>query len=89
MEIPYETKQAVSEVMYDAFKGEFVKYFSMQYDFDSVGEECIRIKLYLDPNAVVKKYSKRLFGLPCEIEKVLDGDLKGIRPHIEFRTAED
>ena len=89
MEIPYETMEAVNKVLIDTFNGEFVKDFSMKYDFDSVGEECIRIKLYLDPNAVVKKYSKRVFGLPCEIEKVLDGDLKGIRPHIEFRTAED
>ena len=89
MEIPFETKEAVSNVLFDTFKGEFVKYYSMYYDFDSVGEECIRIKLYMDPNAEVKKYSKRVFRLPCEIEKVLDGDLKGIRPHIEFRTAEN
>ena len=89
MEIPSETKVAVSKVMYDAFKGECVKYFSMQYDFDSVGEECIRIKLYMDPNADVEKHGDSLYGLPRKIEKVLDGDLKGIRPHIEFRTAKN
>ena len=89
MEIPYETMEAVNKVLIDTFNGEYVKDFSMQYDFDSVGEECIRIKLFLDPNAEVKKYGKRLFGLPCEIGKVLDGELKGIRPHIEFGGAKD
>lgn len=89
MEIPFETMEAVNKVLLDAFNGEFVKDFSMQYDFDSVGDECIRIKLYMDPNAEVEKHGDSLFGLPCEIDKVLDGDLKSIRPHIEFGTAED
>ena len=85
MEISKENLAAVKKVVYDAFDNGKVKDVSMRFGFDSLGEEIVRVRLYVIPDTTVEDFRLRAFDLPEDIFEVLDGDLKGMSPHVEVR----
>ena len=87
MEISEKTLAAVKKVVFEIFDNGKVKDVSMRLGYDSVGEQVIRVRLYVLPGTGVKDYTDRLFYVPEKIREVLEGDLKDLPPHVEVRTV--
>lgn len=87
MEISEKNLAAVKKVVYDAFDNGKVKDVTMRFGFDSLGEEIVRVRLYVLRGTRKEDYRGRVFHLPEDIYNVLDGDLKGMSPYIEVRPV--
>lgn len=87
MEISERTLEAVKKVVFTVFDNGKVKDVSMRLGRDTLGIDCVRVRLYVVPGKGPEDYGNRLFSLPIEISNVLDDDLKDLLPHVEIRTV--
>ena len=86
MQISEETLEAVKGVVYEIFDNGKVKDVSMRLGRDGYGDDIVCVRLFLVPDVEVEDFDGRLFPLPRAIRKVLDEDLRGLRPRVEVQS---
>ena len=86
MQISEATLEAVKRVVYDIFDNGKVKDVTMRLGRGWYGDEIVCVRLFLVPDMELEDFDGRLGPLPRAIRKVLDEDLRDLRPRVEVRT---
>ena len=86
MQISEETLEAVKGVVYEIFDNGKVKDVTMRLGRGWYGDEVVCVRLYLVPDTGMEDFDGRLGPLPRAIRKVLDEDLRDLRPRVEVQT---
>lgn len=86
MQISEATLEAVKEVVYEIFDNGKVTDVTMRLGRGWYGDEIVCVRLYFVPDTGKEDFEGRIFPRPRAIRKVLDEDLRGLRPRIEVQT---
>lgn len=84
MEITQEDVNAVADVIQDRYPPELIQAVEMEKTYDSTGEECLYIYVYMDKRTKPDDIKGGLFGLPKLLRNALRDELKGLFPHVRL-----
>lgn len=84
MEITQKDVNAVADVIQDRYPPELIQSVEMEKTYDSSGEECLYIYVYMDKKTTAEDLKEGLLGLPSLLRDALRDELKGLFPYVHL-----
>ena len=83
-----ELREEVKEIAMKSFDNGKLHDVDFNFSYDEVGEECIMVTLYFEPNMSYEDYQGRLDYLPYDISEACYREHTDVWSLLEYKTAD-
>ena len=81
MEISEDIRSTVETVVRSWYNDEKIRDVTVQFWVDDVGDDALKVHVFVDPDTKREDLGRTTAGLHGEIMNVLTGDVKGLYPY--------
>lgn len=83
-----ELREEVKEIAMKTFDNGKLHDVDVYFSYDEVGQECIMVTLYFEPNMSSEDFKGRFDTLPYDISEACYREHTDVWPLLEFKTAD-